>query len=242
LLLRQADICISIVLRSKALSLGIHGESNLKQQLDSHATTKLQQWLKTRPNPLNREIQPVLEQLHEFAWQAHSKGFDATLKQNLNIPTEGTTAIQLFESIADWLSRGIRPSERAIVMKSLQEALFLCTEVESDNSPSQLGKRLESYLALSGSKGLIRLFLSLHISNLIFMDLHRSLQTPDGEVFENRINEIERLCQTAAGLSVRSWEKWPTLTDVLMSSAAQTLGAALRTAINPKVRTVRPSS
>jgi hypothetical protein len=211
-------------------------------QLDSYATTKLQEWLRARAYPVGPESKLLLEQLHEFAWQVHSEGLDSILRKRINIAPEGTTTIALFESIADLLCRGIGTNDRAMAMKSLQETFFVCTEVEPDLSPSQLGKRLESYLELRGSKGLIRTFLSVHLSNLIFMDLHGSLQAPAQELFRSRIEGIERLCQTVAGLSVRSWSKWPKHPGSLISSAVQIASVEMRKGINPKARAARSRS
>jgi hypothetical protein len=179
-------------------------------QLDSYATAKLQQWLTARVDFLSPEIKLLLEQLHEFAWQIHSQGFSfAILRKQINIAAEGATSVALFELIADSMCRAIGPSERAIAMKSLQETLYICVEVSPDLSASELGRRLESYLELSGSKGLIQVFLSTHLSNLIFTDLHDSLQAPTIEEWRRRIEAIERICQKASTVAVRSLNEWP---------------------------------
>ena len=210
--------------------------------LDSYATTKLQQWLRARVDPLSPEIKILLEKLHEFGWQVHSEGFDSIFRRKISIAAEGATTVGLFESIANLMCRGIGTSERAIAVKSLQETLFLCSDVDLNQSPSQVGKRLESYLDLSGSKGLIRVFLSVHLSNLIFIDLHDSLQTPRLEMFERRMEGIERLCQTTAGLSVRSWAKWPKLTHTTISSAIQLANKEMRKAVDAKAHGAPPKS
>jgi len=208
-------------------------------QLDSHAATKLQQWLTARQNLLSPEIKLLLQQLHQFAWQIHREGANSIFKKKINIAGEGTPSVELFELIADLTCPAIGTSERAIAMKSLQETLHVCTEVAPDLSPSQLGKRLENYLELRGSRGLIRVFLSLHLSNLILMDLHDSLQAAAPEMFRTRIEAIEGLCQTVAGLSVRSWAKWPKLTHNSIGSSAQIASEEMRKAINLKRRVVR---
>jgi hypothetical protein len=211
-------------------------------QLDSLATSKLQQWLKTRVDPFSPEIKVLLAKLHEFAWQVHSEGFDSVLrKKKINVAKEGTSAVALFEAISHSMCLGVGISEREIAMKSLQEALFVCTEGELNLSSSQLGNRLESYLELSGSKGFIQVFLSVYLSNLIFMDLHDSLQAAV-EMSRNRIEAIERLCQTASRLSVRLWAKWPKLIQPLISSATQIASTEIRKAINPKGHIARPRS
>jgi hypothetical protein len=209
--------------------------------LDSYVTTKLQQWLRARVDPIGPEINMLLEQLHEFGWQVRREGFDSILKKKINI-TEATTTAGLFESIANLVCRGTSATQREIAMKSVQETLFLCSEVDPYLSLSQVGKRLETYLELRGSKGLIRVFLSAHLCNLILINLHDSLQVPALEIFQRRMKGIERLCQTAAGLSVRSWAKWPDLTPTTVSSAIQTANDEMRKAVNRTAHIARPKS
>jgi hypothetical protein len=182
----------------------------------------------------------LLEQLNEFGASVHREGFEPTLKKKMNIALEGTATIGLLESIANLLSRDIAASERAITTKSLQETFFLCTEIDPRSSPFQIGQRLETYLEINGSKGLIRQFLSVHLCNLILIDLHDSLQTPGLEMFQGRMEAIERLCQAAARLAVRSWGKWPQFTDTTVNSAVQVIGEQMRKAVDTKVRTIRP--
>jgi hypothetical protein len=209
--------------------------------LDPLATTKLQQWLKTKVDPFSPGIKVLLAQLHEFAWTVHRDGFDSILSnEKINSHNEKTSAIALFESIAHSMCRDVGISERAIAMKSLQETLFVCTEAELDLSSSQLGKRLGNYLELSGSKGFIRLFLSVHLSNLIFKDLHDVLQTEAVETSRNRVEAVEQLCQSAAGLSLRSWAKWPDLTQTVINSATQRATEEMKKAINQKGLIARP--
>jgi hypothetical protein len=205
---------------------------------DSYATAKLQHWLRARVDPLRPEFKLLLEQLHEFGWQVHSEGFDSILNKKLNLPAATTTA-GLFESIADSVCRGIGATQHEIAKKSVQETLFLCSEVDPHLSSSQVGKRLESYLELSGSKGLIRMFLSVHLCNLIFINLHDSLQAPASEMFRKQMDGIERLCQAVAGLSVRSWAKWPRLTHTTINSAIQIASDEMRKALDPKAHVVR---
>ena len=201
---------------------------------DSNAAAKLQQWLRARVDPIGPETNLLLEQLNEFGAAVHGEGFESTVKKKMNIALEGTATIGLLESIANLLSRDISASERAIATKSLQETFFLCTEVDPRSSPFQIGQRLETYLEINGSKGLIRQFLSVHLCNLILIDLHDSLQAPGLEMFQGRMEAIERLCQAASRLAVRSWGKWPKLTDTKMNSALQIVGEEMRKAIDPK--------
>ena len=207
-------------------------------QLDSDATAELQKWLKERADSESPEIKRLLEQLHEFGSQVHLEGFDSILRKKIKTAKE-TATVGLVESIANWICRETGANQRAVAMKSLQETLFLCINIDSDLPPSEVGRRLETYVELSGSKGLIRLFLSIHFSNLIFFDLHNSLQEPAVETFQKRVAAIEQLCQTAAGLAVRSWRKWPELTNTAVSSAIQITTDEIRKAVDPKAHKAR---
>jgi hypothetical protein len=112
--------------------------------------------------------------------------------------------------IADALCRGINARESDIARKSLQEAFYFCIGIAPELSPFLFGKRLQAVLRLRGIKGIIRVFLRMHLCNLICTDLHDSLQadTPTGDVLNRRLEEIERICQNAAAAGVSSWTKW----------------------------------
>ena len=210
--------------------------------MDLLLEVNLRQWMTATPGLLDPKVQRLLKQMYEFARQIQLVGFGPALKNLAGEVAVVSKAIDLTDLIADRLCRGIDASGNSIERKSLQETLYFCTGIAPELLAPQFGKRLETYLALNGSKGLIQVFLSTHLSNLILMDLHDSLQAATPEIFRTRMVAIERLCETAAKLLVRSWAKWPKLTQSSIMSSAQLASEGMSKAINPKKRAVRRSS
>src|SRR3989475_7501948 len=157
----------------------------------------LRQWMTARPRLLDPEVQPLFKQLYEFACDVQSAGFGPALKNLAGGIAGSSTTIDLTELIADRLCQGINVSGSGIERKSLQETLYFCTGIAWELPPLEFGKRLESFLALSGNKGLIRLFLSAHLSNLIFTNLYDFLKASPPDVLRTRTEAIERICRKA---------------------------------------------
>ena len=168
----------------------------------------LRQWMMARPRLLDPEVQPLLKRLHEFARHVQSAGFGRALKNLAGDIADCSGTPDLTDLIGERLCQGISASGNAIERKSLQETLYFCTGIVPELPPAEFGKRLESFLALSGSKGLIRLFLSAHLSNLIFTNLHDFLNASPPDVLGTRTEAIERICRKAAVAAVRSLNTW----------------------------------
>jgi len=168
----------------------------------------LRRWTMARPDLLDPAISLLFERLHEFARHVHSAGFDPAFK-NLGgdiACCSGTS--ELMELIGKRLCQSISASGNVIERKSLEETLLLCTGVVPDLLPLEFGKRLEGFLALRGSKGLIRVFLSLYVSNLIYLDLHGFFRVSDPRVLHGQLEAIDRICRKAAATAVRSLNTW----------------------------------
>jgi len=167
----------------------------------------LRRWT-ARPRLLDPAINPLFERMHEFARQVHSAGFGPALKNLAGDIACGSGPPELTELIGERLCQGINASGNVIERKSLEETLYFCTGLVPDLPPLEFGKRLESFLALRGSKGLIRVFLSAYVSNLIYTNLHDSLKASDPKVLHGRMEAIERICHKAAATAVRSLNTW----------------------------------
>jgi len=165
----------------------------------------LRRWTMARPDLLDPAISLLFERLHEFARHVHSAGFGPAFK---NLGGDIACCSGPSELIGKKLCQGISASGNVIERKSLEETLLLCTGVVPDLLPLEFGKRLEGFLALRGSKGLIRVFLSAYLSNLIYTDLQDSLRVSDPRVLDGRMEAIERICQKAAATAVRSLNTW----------------------------------
>jgi hypothetical protein len=178
-----------------------------EKELDWVLERSLQDWIAVKPCLLDPEIQPILKRLYEFAHAIQSVGFSSFLDDLTDgVPVTAST-IHLTELITDWLCQGICAGGRDIERKSLQETLYYSTGTAAELPPLEFAKRLESFLSLKGSKGLIQIFVGTHLSNLIVNDLRDSLRSaPD--VLCGRLEAIDRICQKAAASSVRSLNTW----------------------------------
>ena len=157
------------------------------------------------------ELGILLQRLHRFASQIHTESFGSVIET-----VAGEASTELVEEMAHALSQDICGRSRMIADKSLQETLFYCTGVEPDLPRHEFGKQLETFLELHGSKGLIGLFLRLHLFNLIWIDLQdgSTVNRVVDARFSSRLEDLDRICDAAASASIRPWVKWPPLNEV----------------------------
>jgi hypothetical protein len=206
-----------------------------EKEPDSALDMNLRQWIMARPRLLDPELLPLFERLHEFASHVESEGFVPALKHLAGDVVVYSETVDLTELIGEKLCRGISAGGNGIERKSVQEMLYFCTGIVPDLPAAEFGKRIEAFLAFNGSKGLIRVFLSVHLSNLIFTDLHDSLKASHPEVVRGRMEAIERICQKAAAAAVRSLNTWSepdpssvaTLLSDLKTGIMRTLGGGV---------------
>jgi hypothetical protein len=198
-----------------------------EKDLDSFLRIKLRQWLTgiSLPGP---DMQRLLKRMHDFALEVRFEGFSSAQKKLRGDAGEAAPEVHLTELIADALCRGI--CDNRIYQKSLQETLYLCTGITPKLLQPEFGKRVESFLALSGSKVFIEVFLSVHLSNLIFRDLYDSLTESAPEELRARTEAIEQMCQKVAATAVKPLNDWPDPNFTLVSTLLSDLtGEILRT-------------
>jgi hypothetical protein len=206
-----------------------------EKDLDSVLEMKLRQWMTARPRLLEPDVQQLFKRMHEFALEIRMGGFGPAINNLANDDTGFLKAISLTELIADRLCEGIDGSDNGIKIKSLQETLYLCTGIRPELLPPEFGRRFEDFLALSGSKGFIRVFLRVHLANLIFRDLRDSLQGSALEELCDRTEAIDRMCQKVADAAVRPVNDWPELDGSLMASLLLDLKAEMTRMLNNEV-------
>ncbi len=193
--------------------------STARRPVNLFARTQLQRWLASRKMVLRAETAAVLVRIHEFARLIELEGFErAMLKITGADEIEGINS--LTARITDALCRETRGMEREILRKSLHEMLLYSTGVEIEVSVAVFGTKIERFLHQRGSKGLLRLFLSLHLFNEVWIKIQQRLQTsaPDGESFLAAMYWFEWTCRSAVDLAIGGWSKWPKLGRTLAKS------------------------
>ena len=206
-----------------------------EKHLGSVLEMKLRQWMAARPRLVDSDVQLLFKRMHEFARAIQLGGFGPALNNLASDDTGFPRAVPLTELIAGRLCEGTDFSDLAINTKSLQETLYLCTGIAPELSPTEFGKRFENFLALNGSKGFIRVFLSVHLSNLIYTDFRDSLQASETEELRSRTEAIERMCQKAAAAAVKPVSDWPEPDSSLITTLVVDLRAEMTRMLNGEI-------
>jgi len=84
-------------------------------------------------------------------------------------------AWKLNEMIAEGIARHTTGMENRLLRKSIEETLLTCTGAEEDWTPMEFEDRLKAFIRLRGRAGFVRLFLSLHIFNVICFHTRQSV-------------------------------------------------------------------
>ena len=143
------------------------------------------------------------------------------------------TILELIAEIADTLCRGLTGIEEDIVQKSLQETLFHCVGLELDLSVAEGQRNFQTFLDQRGSTGFIRLFLALHLFNVIWIERQDAIQAaPRNEQrLHQLMNEIERFNLVTVNASMVSWKKWPELSVEFADSLLDAMNVRMREAV-----------
>jgi hypothetical protein len=167
----------------------------------------------------------LLNHLHEFAQGIRFGGFNFAFKESGGDTSESATALYSIESLSEALCRGLDVHD--IIKKSLQETLYFCTGITPELPQPEFGKKLENFVALHGSKGFIRMFLGVHLPNLIFHDLYEFLAASAPEELRTRTEVIEQICQKVATRAVRPLTDWSKPEETLLSTLGQDLNTGI---------------
>ena len=143
------------------------------------ARMQVRQWLMARTDLFRFEVAPLLVGLHALAARVDVEAFDVAIRKGISGEQTLPTALELIAEIADTLCRGLTGIEEDIVHKSLQETLFHCIGLELDLSVTECGRNFQTFLDQRGSRGFIRLFLGLHLFNVIWIELKREISNVD---------------------------------------------------------------
>jgi hypothetical protein len=176
-------------------------------------------WLPRRIDRFHAATPAVLVQLCNFAILLKNRKFRAVVQMIAGDEERSGASQQLVRAIAAVLRRGRRSGTSDLLEKSVQETLFSSGDCALDQK--EFGKNAQAFVRNTGSRGLITLFMEMHLSNLIWTQIDRSSRQPeDLQTLESMPVHIDRLCREAAMATTASWNKWSQFDE---SSARQVL-------------------
>jgi hypothetical protein len=119
---------------------------------------------------------------------------------------KATNAWRLNELVAEGLARHTRGMENRLLRKSIEETLLTCTGAEEDWTAIEFEERLKAFVRLRGRAGLMRMFLSLHIFNVICFHTRLSVTRDLDELDRSSRRIVNTAKQTQHPLSRSSAE------------------------------------
>ena len=130
------------------------------------------------------------------------------------------------QQIAESLIEGADGTERLLLSKSLQEALFYCVGFKTELSYPDVRRRIKQFLAREGSAALLQRFLSLHFFNFVWFQIGESFRaqawTP--ATFEKDLEAVEAICEKAVAAC---WKASDLTNKPLTATAARQLVRAI---------------
>lgn len=109
----------------------------------------------------------TLVELDEWAASVLAEGLEPVLRGIAGLPISAT-ASDLIELIAEGLTRNAQGRQRDVLRKSIQETLYYSTGMEHALSRFDFEERLKRFLRGRGIAGFVRVFLSVHVFNVIW--------------------------------------------------------------------------
>lgn len=169
----------------------------------------------------------ALVRLNDFACSIRHQPFDRAARAILSSGAAAGPILELVVRMADALRASRSYGASDILGKSLQETLFLIGDFHFDKRT--FGKNAQAFVRESGCRGLIQLFLKLHLSNLMWKYLNDSSKTPlDVNSLERLPNCIERLCRKSVNATTTTWKKWPELNEVSAGRLLHSLNSEMQ--------------
>ena len=165
--------------------------------------------------------------LDKWATSALELGPEAALS---TIPGSGiyTEAPDLIAAVAEYLTRDVRKSQRDLLSKSIQEALFISVGTEPRLSRPQFEARLLRFLRRRGTYSLLRQFLSLHVFNVVWFQSGESVRA-SAQTNESFVRDMENLERTSRKIVQATFRKTPLpLTPTSAEQLIADIGQRLR--------------
>jgi hypothetical protein len=174
----------------------------------------------SRHNQINTEVLDLtlagaLLRLDQFASGVANLGFEDAVKRLVPPVNPAEPFMVLVAAIAESISSGFSGGLRGVLMKSLQETFFSVTGCDPDIPAAKVATRFTDYARVSGSKGVLMLFLSLCTFEAAWLLSAESFQASaqSEDEFVRAAKEAERRCTDAVTAAFHACEKWPALTQ-----------------------------
>jgi hypothetical protein len=115
---------------------------------------------------------------------------------------------EAIETASEGLVQTASGSERDVLSKSLQEALFFCGGSDPGNDHRLFKSRLTLCLAHQGASPILQVFLSFYFFNFAWFETSEDFraQAWSATEFEKDIEEVEAFCQTIVEATWRRFE------------------------------------
>src|ERR1051326_132232 len=188
-------------------------EGVIRPHLGSRTALRIRRFLSDNPRLPPFVIETMLR---AHAWSKSIRAGEAELlSRNL---AESLPECALIEHIAENLVGHATGTERQLLLKSIQEALFFCLTFDTALNSTQVLTRLKQFLDRRRQAAFIQRFLSLYVFNGIWFHSEEWFcdQGDTSNIFEKDIEEFDRLCKRAVAGAFKH-------VDVLSESAAEEL-------------------
>src|SRR5437868_4305968 len=144
--------------------------ADVERRLDKHFQAHFD-------SPADRSVTPLfitLLRLRQFASSIKSNQSQNLLGELLPALSAPATTTDVVRHLADSFCSGTPGIESELLKKSVQEALLTSVDVQADATVVQFQQLLQQFLKRQGTDGLLRLFVGLHMYNVVWLELIES--------------------------------------------------------------------
>ena len=159
-------------------------------------------------------VVPTLLRVNEWLASIHSG------KLEKPSPRRSTDAGHHIEFIAEGLITKASGTERSLLSKSLQEALYYAVRFDASIGDVQLRARLSEYVARWGAAAFLRRFLSLFFFNFVQFETGESFRglARNPQRFEKYIEDLDYMCHQTVASVWKSFERTKRPLDLFAAS------------------------
>jgi len=180
-------------------------EAKLPPEIDSYVQKYLQDHFGPADLRSNAPLFAAVLRLQKFAASVATDEFHSQIRAVLPSCKMPEAATELIDNIANAFCPSFAAIESELLKKSLQEALLTSINVEGDATVDQFRELLQRFLRRHGTVGFVRLFVGIHMFNMMWFDLHYSEAVPrqSEQALSAIIPILERACRAKASAAVR---------------------------------------